>query len=411
MNNNSIKTDVTIIGAGPAGSIAACLLQNKGYSTQIIERSQFPRFSIGESLLPQCLTLLEKAGCLDAIKAAGFQVKHGATFQRNGLYKNIDFSEKFTPGPETAFHVVRSQFDSILADCASKAGATIHFNANVDKVRAKLNDCSVEFTDKSGERHCIESRFVLDASGFARLLPKLFGIDKASSLSPKSTLFSHVADRISCPNYSRYETLITTHPEHKDVWYWLISFSDGRSSVGVVGSPEIIQPYQEKGIIGLQEIINEDPELKRLLAAADFDTQPYTMNAWSGNVTQFYGDGYAVVGNAGEFLDPVFSSGVTVALYSSDLAVNTIDKMFKNQPHDWQTDFEDALKVGINTFKTYVENWYTGGFQDVINFDIKGDGVKPKIASILAGYAWDTNNPFVLKPEQRLQSLIELCKS
>jgi len=409
--NKKTKKDVVIIGAGPAGTVAACLLQQRGYSTQIIERSVFPRFSIGESLLPQCLTTLEKARCLDAVQAAGFQVKHGATFQRNGVYKKIDFSEKFTPGPGTAFHVERSRFDSILADCAQQAGTNILFNTQVTDVKPELDNCMIEIETADQQTQQIEARFVLDASGFVRFLPKLLGFDKPSELSPKSSLFSHVQDHIDCPDYSRFETLITTHPKHKNVWYWLISFANGRSSVGVVGEPEFVQPYQDKGIEGLKAVIHEDPELSRLLADAEYDTQPYNLNAWSGNVTQFAGDGYAIVGNAGEFLDPVFSSGVTVALQSADLAVDVIDKIFKGEDYDWLKDFEQPLKVGINTFKSYVENWYTGGFQDVIYSDIQEQAVKPKIASILAGYAWDERNPFVTKPERRLQSLIQICQN
>lgn len=406
-----IKKDVVIIGAGPAGSVAACLLQQKGYSTQIIERSVFPRFSIGESLLPQCLMTLDKAGCLDAIEAAGFQVKHGATFQRNGIYKNINFSEKFTPGPGTAFHVERSRFDQILTECAEQAGSSVLFDTEVTDVKPELNHCVTEIRTSEQKIQQIQSRFVLDASGFVRFLPKLLGIDKPSELSPKSSLFSHVQDNIRCPCYSRSETLITTHPVHKNVWYWLISFTGGRSSVGVVGEPDFVQPFQEQGIDGLKAVIGEDPELSRLLADADYDTQPYSLNAWSGNVTQFAGDGYAIIGNAGEFLDPVFSSGVTVALQSADLAVDVIDKIFKGEAYDWLEDFEQPLKVGINTFKSYVENWYSGGFQDVIYSDIQEQAVKPKIASILAGYAWDTRNPFVAKPERGLQSLIQICQN
>lgn len=406
-----IKKDVVIIGAGPAGSVAACLLQQKGYSTQIIERSVFPRFSIGESLLPQCLITLEKAGCLDAVEAAGFQIKHGATFQRNGVYKKIDFSEKFTPGPGTAFHVERSRFDQILAGCAKQAGADVLFDTEVTDVQPELNRCVTEIRTSDQKLQQIKSRFVLDASGFVRFLPKLLGIDKPSELSPKSSLFSHVQDHITCPRYSRSETLITTHPKHKNVWYWLISFSGGRSSVGVVGEPAFVQPFQKRGIDGLKAVIGQDPELSRLLQDAEYDTQPYQLNAWSGNVTQFAGDGYAIIGNAGEFLDPVFSSGVTVALQSAELAVEVIDKIFKGEDHDWLTDFEQPLKVGINTFKSYVENWYSGGFQDVIYSDIQQQAVKPKIASILAGYAWDKRNPFVLKPERGLQSLIKICQN
>ncbi len=408
--NNKSTADVAIIGAGPSGAVAACLLRQLGYQVTVLEKTTFPRFVIGESLLPQCLITLQQAGCLAAIQAAGFQRKTGATFQHRGHYENIDFDEKFSAGPSHAFHVERAKFDQILADCASQAGAQVMFNTTVTQIQNRFNDSVVEYTDADGEAQQLKARFILDASGYGRVLPRLLGIDKPSSLEPKMSLFTHVEDHMPLAEHSRTTTLITTHPEHRDVWFWLISFSNGRSSVGVVGPPEIIEPYQTAGLSGLQAMIAEDPELSRLLRHAEYDTKAMHISAYSGNVTQFYGDGYAVLGNAGEFLDPIFSSGVTVAIQSSKLAVEVLDKMLKGQPHDWQQSFVEPLKLGVQTFKTFVTNWYTGGFQDVIYSPNANAGVKAKIASILAGYAWDTDNPYVKSPEQRLNALIEICQ-
>ena len=161
---------------------------------------------------------------------------------------------------------------------------------------------------------------------------------------------------------------------------------------------------------GLKKIIHEDPELAHILRHAEFDSQAHQINAYSGNVTQFCGDGYAVLGNAGEFLDPIFSSGVTVAMKSAHLATTVLDKQLNNEPHDWEQGFVEPLKMGIETFKTFVTHWYSGGFQDVIYSPASNQNVKAKIASILAGYAWDTDNPYVLNPEDRLQTLIEICQ-
>lgn len=409
MKNQSI-TDVAIIGAGPSGSVAACLLRQKGYQVKVLEKSTFPRFVIGESLLPQCLVTLEHAGCLDAIKAAGFQQKVGATFQCRGQYENINFDDKFSAGPSEAFHVERAQFDQILADCASQAGAQVIFNATVKAIKNQFNDSELTYEDADGSTQQIKARFILDASGYGRVLPRLLGIDKPSSLEPKASLFTHIEDGIPVEQHSRTNTLITTHPKHRDVWFWLISFSNGKSSVGVVGPPDKIESYQADGLAGLQRIIAEDPELSGLLKNAIYNSKAMNLNAYSGNVTQFYGDGYAVLGNAGEFLDPIFSSGVTVGIHSSKLAVDVLDKMLKGQSHDWQQSFVEPLKLGVETFKSFVTNWYSGGFQDVIYSSRSNASVRAKIASILAGYAWDLENPYVQNPEQRLQTLIELCQ-
>ena len=406
---NLQETDVVIIGAGPSGSVAANLLRQKGHSVTIIERMKFPRFIIGESLLPHCLITLDKADCLDAVKAAGFQEKVGATFQHRGQYERIVFDEKFTAGPGTAFHVERSKFDTILTNCAETKGAKILWQSTVTEVQPAFNNSLVKYQDKDAVEHEIKAKFVIDASGYGRVLPRLLKIDKPSSLKPKASLFSHVQDNINETLHSRKETLIVTHPQHRDVWFWLICFSNGRSSVGVVGSPEIMQPYQKQGIIGLQTLINQDPVLSEIMANAIFDTQDYKLNAYSGNVSRLYGDGYAVLGNAGEFLDPIFSSGVTVAIQSADLAVTALDKMLNGEEHDWQKDFVDELNLGVKAFKCFVNNWYDGGFQDIIYSQSTLTKVKTMIASILAGYAWDKENPFVQQPNKRLNTLIKIC--
>ncbi|VAW40554.1 FIG022199: FAD-binding protein, partial [hydrothermal vent metagenome] len=159
-----------------------------------------------------------------------------------------------------------------------------------------------------------------------------------------------------------------------------------------------------------KDLINQDKVLGDILKNAKYDTRDYEINAYSGNVSRLYGDGYAVLGNAGEFLDPVFSSGVTVALQSSDLAVRVLDKMLKGQAHDWDKDFVAELKIGVQAFKCFVNNWYTGGFQDVIYAEKGVENIRAMIASILAGYAWDIENPFVAQPQRRLESLIKICQ-
>lgn len=408
--NQISPTDVVIIGAGPAGAVAACLLRQLGHTVTILEKMTFPRFIIGESLLPQCLTVLKKAGCLDAIEQAGFQTKVGATFQHKGVFQKIVFGDKFSAGPATAFHVERDQFDKILADCAEEKGAIVKYQSTVLEVKPKLNNTRIKYQDKDGKCHTITTKFVLDASGYGRVLPRLLDIDKPSSLEPKGSLFTHVEDNIITGEHARDETLIITHPQHRDVWYWLISFSNGRSSVGCVGSPEFMAPYQARGIEGLKDLINQDKVLGDILRNAKYDTRDYEINAYSGNVSRLYGDGYAVLGNAGEFLDPVFSSGVTVALQSSDLAVRVLDKMLKGQAHDWDKDFVAELKIGVQAFKCFVNNWYTGGFQDVIYAEKGVENIRAMIASILAGYAWDIENPFVAQPQRRLESLIKICQ-
>lgn len=403
------KFDVAIIGAGPSGAIAACFLRQKGYSVVIIERQRFPRFVIGESLLPQSLKTLEKAGCLEAVKAKGFQEKTGATFKLNRQYADIVFSDKFSQGPGTAFHVQRSVFDQTLADCAIAQGAQVYYEHTVTAVQAKCNDCHITYRDDLGEAHKLHCRFILDASGYGRVLPKLLGLNKPSSLPPRGSVFTHVKDNIPADSpHQRATTLITVHPKRNDVWYWLISFSNGRSSFGAVGCLDYLKTYQEKGLQGVKDILAEDEGLSDILAKAEFDTPAQSISAYSSDVSALYGDGFALLGNAAEFLDPVFSSGVTVAMYSADLAAQAVDKTLAEQPIDWASDYSDELKRGIDVFRHYVEAWYDGSLQKVIFTQDKRGNVRSMVAAILAGYAWDRSNPFVQNLE-KLDTLSRLC--
>lgn len=397
--------DVIIIGGGPSGSVAACLLRQQNYRVKILEKTHFPRFVIGESLLPQSLQVFAKAGCLEAIEAFGFQLKTGATFKKDNEFVDIVFDEKFSEGPGYAYHVERAQFDLLLIEEAQKQGCEVEFSATVTAIEAKLNDCTVTYQDESNNIKQLSARFIVDASGYGRVLPRLLGIDKQSSLPPRGSLFTHVTDNIpENSQHQRNTTLITIHPQIPDVWYWTISFANGRTSVGAVGNLDYLKPYQEEGLAGLQKLINEDRVLAEILANADYDTSAQQINSYSGSVSEFYGDGFVILGNAGEFLDPVFSSGVTAAVCSADLAVAALDKTLQGKSVDWQTDYVDQFLVGVEVFRKYVNAWYEGSLQEIIFTENKRRDVSRMIASILAGYAWDKRNPFV-KQTERLDSL------
>ena len=244
MNNQVQQADVVIIGAGPSGAVAASLLVKKGWHVVVLEQQTFPRFSIGESLLPQCMSFLAEAGLEQAVQAQaqplGFQFKNGAAFQRRGDHTTIDFTEKFSEGPGTTFQVKRADFDKCLADGAMQQGAEIRYQHNVLAFTECEDGALLDVTDENQQRYQIKGRFVLDASGFGRVLPRLLDLESASNFPVRWAFFSHFKDNISDPLFDREKILINVHPEHKDIWYWLIPFSDGTASIGVVGKPEQI---------------------------------------------------------------------------------------------------------------------------------------------------------------------------
>lgn len=401
---------VIIIGAGPSGSIAGALLQNRGHQVTILERQQFPRFSIGESLLPQCMEFIQEAGMLDAVVNAGFQFKNGASFMHQDQHTAFDFEDKFSAGMGTTFQVQRGRFDKLLADEAARMGVDIRWEMEVMAVDFSGEKAKLDVRGPSGEVTEYEADFVLDASGFGRILPRLLDLESPSGFPVRRAVFGHIEDRIGDGQFDRNKIRITVHPEHKDVWYWLIPFSNGRSSVGVVAEASFYQPWDDNAT-ALRDIINQDGSLRELLKNAVFDGDINAITGYSANVKSLYGKGYALLGNAGEFLDPVFSSGVTIAMKSASLAAAVLDRQFKQEAVDWNTEYAVPLQRGVNTFRVFVDAWYDGRFQDVIFHQNQQPEVKAMICSILAGYAWDEANPYVKNARSRLDTLVELCRA
>ena len=404
-----LVVDVAIIGAGPSGAIAASLLHKQGRKVVIIEKQHFPRFSIGESLLPCCMQFIEEAGMLDALNDAGFQFKNGAAFRRNGNYTTFDFTDKFTQGPGTTFQVQRGSFDKLLADTAASQGVEIRYGETVEAIDLSAQP-QLTICNEQGEHYQVQAQYVLDASGFGRVLPRLLNLERPSCLPPRSAIFTHIEDNICDASFDRNKILISVHPEHKDIWYWLIPFSNGRCSLGVVAEPHLLSHLSGTLEQQLLSIVNEEPGLKQLLNNAKVVQECATLKGYSANVTTLATDKFALLGNAGEFLDPVFSSGVTIAMQSASMAAKCVGKQLDGEHIDWQADYAQPLMQGVNTFRTYVQAWYDGSFQDVIFFEDPSQRIKQMICSILAGYAWDTQNPFVSESQRRLNMVVELCQ-
>ncbi|WP_296247756.1 NAD(P)/FAD-dependent oxidoreductase [Pseudomonas sp. UBA4194] len=410
MSNVELQTrQVVVIGAGPAGAIAATLLKRQGHDVVVIERQRFPRFSIGESLLCHCLDFVEQAGMLEAVQAAGFQLKNGAAFAWGERRSAFDFRDTFTAGIPTTFQVQRARFDQLLADQAEAQGVEIRYEEEITGFDATQTRLQVRRLD--GSTYLLQATFVLDASGYGRILSRLLDLETPSDFPVRQAVFTHIEDRIDSADFDREKILITTHPEHRDIWFWTIPFSDGRCSLGVVAAKEHFEGLDDDLDACLKAFVAQTPSLQGVLRDAVWDTPARTIGGYAANVRTLHGPGFALLGNAAEFLDPVFSSGVTIAMRSASMAAGLLDRQLKGRQVDWQREFAEPLKAGVETFRAYVEGWYDGSFQDVIYYPDSSPEIRRMISAILAGYAWDTRNPFVAEPKRRLRTLAELCAS
>ncbi|GAB3092126.1 NAD(P)/FAD-dependent oxidoreductase [Aestuariicella hydrocarbonica] len=408
------QIDIVVIGAGPAGAVAASLLNAKGHNVLVIERQHFPRFSIGESLLPQCMEFLAQANLLDAVHRHAdqhhFQHKNGAAFVHAGRYSEFDFRQKFSDGHGTTYQVQRAPFDHILAQETERQGVEIIWGHTLVNIDQDTSPARLTVEDEHHQTYTISAQFVLDASGFGRVLPRLLQLDRPSNFPSRTSLFTHIEDNISDDGFDREKIRVTVHYQHKDVWFWLIPFAHGRCSIGVVARSEFFDGRDEDLNRRLADIIADEPSLKTLLANARFDTPAREITGYASDVSQLWGPNFALLGNAGEFLDPVFSSGVTIAMKSASLAADVLDRQLRGQAVDWEAEYAQPLRAGVDTFRAFVEAWYDGRFQDIIFASQQSKEVRAMISSILAGYAWDTNNPYVKDSEHRINVLAELCR-
>jgi flavin-dependent dehydrogenase len=401
--------DVVIIGAGPAGAVAAALLRKAGRSVLVLERQHFPRFSIGESLLPQSMAYLEEAGMLQAVVEAGFQYKNGAHFVYRDKTSSFDFRDKYSAGWGTTYQVERAVFDEILIRCAAGQGAQVRFGHTVQAVHTGATPL-VDVTDEAGHAYRVEARFVFDASGFGRVLPRLLNLEAPTHLPTRAALFSHVYDGLPPGASDRNKICVATHPERRDVWFWMIPLAGGRSSVGCVAEASFLDVPEEKREATLRALIQKEPTLNRLIGDAPFLMPVRQIGGYSANVEHLHGPGYALLGNAGEFLDPVFSSGVTIALRSAHLAVQTLNRQLDGEQVDWSAEYDVPLRKGNDTFRAFVARWYTGELQDIIFYPEQAPSIRRMIGAVLAGYAWDESNPYVADPVRRLNALREVCR-
>lgn len=402
-------TDVLVIGAGPAGCVAAALIHKAGLNTLIVEREQFPRFVIGESLIPRVMDHFDEAGFMPALHRCNWQKKFGARFKKGDVWCEFDFSDQFTEGWSWTWQVPRAEFDKVLADEVQKMGVPLYYQTAVVNVRFEGTESITTVQASDDSRREIRARFLIDASGYGRVLPRLFGLERTSPLPPRKALFVHCEDE-KRPR-GREGWMISFIVHRTDVWIWVIPFNNGITSVGVVGDPGYINSFGEDPERALRAILDEDPNYRDRFRGTKFLWTPRIIEAYSATTSDMYGPGFAIVGNSVEFLDPVFSSGVMFATETAALAARLAVRQMQGLPVDWDKEYVEYVQKGVRTFRSYVKSWYDGALQDVFFAPDPNPEIKRQLSSILAGYVWDEKNPFVKKHETLVYRLSRFIRS
>jgi flavin-dependent dehydrogenase len=402
------KVDVLVIGAGPAGTVAASIINKAGFNVKIVEKQKFPRFVIGESLLPRCMEALEEAGFLEAVRAKGFQEKFGAKFVKNGKTCDYLFADQFTPGWNWTWQVPRGEFDKTLADTVEQMGVPVSYETTVTAIEFNGSDSVTTIEDVDGKKSLIEARFIVDGSGYGRVIPRLFNLDKPSTLVPRKALFAHTVDTKRSMDDEPNRITIIVHAY--GIWVWVIPFSSGVTSLGFVGDHSFFDATKGTNEEQLRALIASEPYLAERFKDVEFVFDPRVLESWSSTTEKFYGEGFVLTGNVTEFLDPVFSSGVTLATVSSQLAANLVVRKLNGETIDWNKEYTEPMMQGVNTFRSYVMAWYEGTLDTIFFADNQQPNIKSMICSVLAGYVWDTNNPYVKDHNTALHKLEHIIK-
>ncbi|SEL69344.1 NAD(P)/FAD-dependent oxidoreductase [Parapedobacter koreensis] len=403
----SEHVDVLVIGAGPSGAVAASILHQKGVKVKVIEREHFPRFVIGESLIPRCMDHFDEAGFIEAVEAKRFEKKFGARFLRGEDVCWFDFSQKFSPGWDWTWQLPRAEFDQTLTDTLQHRGVDIAFGTTVENVVFAGTDSLTTVRDEQGNRKEIHARYLIDASGYGRVLPRLLDLDKPSTFAPMAATFVHVHD-LRRP-IGIEGTRITFDVLEQRIWFWVIPFSDGRTSLGLVCPKEHLEAInQGDNSKTFQRIIQQSDYYRQRFDGLDFLFEPKQIVSYAKAVKKLYGNGFALTGNSAEFLDPVFSSGVCFATESGALAANLAAKQLAGGQVDWEHEYEEHMLWGVNVFRSYIRDWYSGDLQKFFFHKEVNEDVRRKVCSVLAGYVWDKENPFVKKHDRAVKAVTHL---
>lgn len=403
-----MNCDVIIIGAGPAGSIAAMKLIQAGLKVIVLEKVEFPRYVIGESLLPKSMDVFEDLDLIELLKNENFQIKTGATFHSGEDYCEFLFKYKTAEGWDTTWQVPRERFDTVLIQEAIDRGADVRFNATVNGFENLGGTQRVSYLDSINGEVNLTCKFVIDASGYGRVLPRLLDLTNESSLKPRSAIFCRFDDKDRPTDISN-NILHHIHDENT-AWSWTIPFSDGITSVGLVVDSEDLQKWISNDFEAFYEIFRSERTFGKRFKNAELSSPVRTLTNYSSNVKKLYGSGYVLCGNATEFIDPIFSSGVCLAITSGFRAAELTIKEILGEEPNWENDYANFLMEGVEVYRTYVNAWYEGDLKTIFFTKQDNHEFKTQICSVLAGFVWDKNNPFVTKHKKILKTIAKVIR-
>jgi flavin-dependent dehydrogenase len=388
--------DVAVIGGGPAGSTAAALLARRGYKIIALEKSRHPRFHIGESLLPMNLPVFERLGVLDKVRALGV-FKAGADFDADNErgYNTFAFARAIGKSPPHAYQVWRQDFDKMLYDHARESGADAREGQEVLKVEQKnARESLLEVRADDGRSYCIQARYVIDASGRDALLSSKHKLRRKNTRHQSAAIFGHFRGAELRPGEDAGNISIYRF-DHG--WMWMIPLPDGVMSIGAVCRPEYLKRRRGRTEEFLLETLYQSAGLKRRMERAELISEARVAGNYSYDSTRMGGPGWVLVGDAFAFLDPVFSSGVYLAMSGAEQAAAVVDEALRTPKRETALlrKLERRQRAGMARFSFFIHRFNGPVLAQMFSAPRNDWQLEEGVISMLAGDLFDT--PKVLR--------------
>lgn len=374
--------DVAIIGGGPAGSSAGTLLAKADRRVVIFEKEKFPRFRVGESMLPASLGTLERMGVKEKIDKSGFLVKYGGEIDSAcGKRVRFYFRNGLNAKRPTAYQVLRSKFDKILLDHAGASGCDVREQTQIESF--ELDDDGVTLYSGDG-KHVVRARYVIDCSGRNSLIGNRYQLKRPYPNLHKFSVYAYYEDvrREDGPDGT-----LTRMVRAKDCWFWIIPLSGNTTSVGVVMDTEKFRNLKMNPEEALTHCIAEQPVVNEAMSNARRVTEVYATGDFSYRNSRLTGDRWLLAGDAAGFVDPVFSSGVYLALLSGEQAADSLNETL-DRPRNRAKAFRFyERRVGrvLDIYLRWASSWYTQEFVEVFLYPKELFELVPTVSAVLSG--------------------------
>jgi flavin-dependent dehydrogenase len=384
---NETECDVLVVGGGPAGSTVAALLAQRGERVVLVEKEKHPRFHIGESLLPLNLPLIEQLGVGEEIRRIGM-VKYGAQFVSNLHQKAVEFefANAWDKNFPYAYQVRRSEFDHILLKNAAAKGATVVEECRIADVDFLPGGQGVRAGGRTsqGETRRWHAKFLVDATGRDTLLANRFGIKQRNRKHASAAMFAHFtgARRLTGKEEGHITVFWFEHG-----WFWFIPLADGTTSIGAVGSPQYFKTRKTELTKFFMDTIALAPELVERLKHAEMVSAVTATGNYSYKCTRMTGDNFIMLGDAFAFIDPLFSTGVYLAMNSAFLGADVVSTCLHEPAESKRAcaAFEDEISRAIDLYSWYIQRAPTPAMRHLLLVKRNMFRIEEAVLSVLAG--------------------------